>query len=373
MHASDTDTIQNDEKDSWEGSGMDWIVLGFAVVTPLTVTITLAFQRRERALIEIARVKSFCFQIYLGHTIWDWESGNGRRKAMNQDEWIKHTDQVLEHLVGIGDELTRFLTLPTSSKSYHRMLKSGRRKAANIVEVAYKLLDSLYTQRMVQISILTEKLKAMGVSATEISRMRQYERYIGEAIENLRMLKMYRTPQALRSFGRIFTLILPAVYAPAFAQLALDLHSFAMGIIFAVLTPLVLTALFQTMQVIEDPFVGWVTLDGIDVNEEMEILHFHQLISARATLFPSASPFEATSKAAIVSKGAASIDGTMSNMGGSRRHSSYFSKSVGGGEGDGMDGTNRVSHFVLDGTIEGASVASLSASARDRKLGLFYK
>lgn len=37
-------------------------------------------------------------------------------------------------------------------------------------------------------------------------------------------------------------------------------------------------ALFETMQLIEDPFVGWVSLDGIDVNEEMQILHFHQLI-----------------------------------------------------------------------------------------------
>ena len=345
---------------------MDWIVLGFAVVTPLTVTITLAFQRRERALYEIARVRSLCFQIYLGHAIWNWKAGSGRREAMDQDKWIGHTDQVLEHLVGIGDELTRFLTLPTSSRSYHRMLKSGRRKAANIVQVAYKLLDSLYTQRIVQISILTEKLKTLGMSNTEISRLRQYERFIGEAIESLRMLKMYRTPQALRSFGRIFTLILPAIYAPAFAQLALDLHSFTMGIIFAVLTPLVLTALFQTVQVIEDPFVGWVTLDGIDVKEEMEILHFHQLISARTTLFPSASPFEATSKAAIVNEGAASIiDGAVSSIGGSHR-TSYFAKPV-VDEGDIMDGTNRVSHFVLDGMGGGKSVASLSASAREER------
>ena len=112
---------------------------------------------------------------------------------------------------------------------------------------------------------------------------------------------MYRTPQALRAFGRIFTLALPAFYAPAFAQLAIDLHSLANGIFFAILTPLVLTALFQTMQVMEDPFVGWVSLDGIDVREEMEILHFQQLISARKTLFPNAPDYEEESKAAIVS------------------------------------------------------------------------
>ncbi len=131
---------------------------------------------------------------------------------------------------------------------------------------------------MVKLTKLTEKLKSHGLAATEVSRLRQYERFIGEAIENLRMIKMYRTPQALRSFGRIFTLILPAFYSPAFAHLAMDLQSITMGIMFAILTPLVLTALFETMQIIEDPFVGWVSLDGIDVNEEMQILHFHQLI-----------------------------------------------------------------------------------------------
>jgi len=56
----------------------------------------------------------------------------------------------------------------------------------------------------------------MGLNASEVSRMRQYERFIGEAIENLRMVKMYRTPQALRSSGRNFTLIPPSFYAPAF-------------------------------------------------------------------------------------------------------------------------------------------------------------
>jgi hypothetical protein len=324
---------------------MDWIVLGFAVITPLTVTITLAFQRRERALYEISRIRSLCFQIYQAHVFWDWDLGKGRDKAMTPAEWLEHGDQVLEQLIGIGDELCRFLTLPTSSRSYHRMLKSGRRKAASIVEVAYRLLDSLYTKRIVKLSLLTEKLKAVGnPSGTEVSRIRQYERFIGEAIENLRMIKMYRTPQALRSFGRIFTLLVPAVYSPAFAQVAFDLDSFTMGILFAILTPLVLTALFQSVQLIEDPFVGWVTLDGIDVNEEMEVLHFHQLISARSNLFPDAAPFETMSKAALVSDMPAPR-----SIGGSYRTSHFAPPGDGDADVDAsveMEGSYRISHFA---------------------------
>lgn len=348
-----------DKYESWNGSSMDWVVLGFAVVTPLTVTITLAFQRRERALYEISRIRSFCFQTYLAHAIWDWKSSKGREATMTSDKWLKHTDKVLEQLVGIGDELSRFLTLPTSSRSYHRMIKSGRRKAANIVEVAYRILDSFSTRRIVKLSKLTEQLKGFGLSGTEASRLRQYERYIGEAIENLRMIKMYRTPQALRSFGRIFTLALPAFYAPAFAQLAIDLQSVTMGILFAILAPLILTALFEAMQLIEDPFVGWVSLDGIDVNEEMHVLHFHQLISARNALFPTAPQFDKRSKAAIASM-PMSLISTGMNVD-IPRHVGVGSNGGGGSQCTNMDGSNRMSHFTYVGEGE---KPSLSASAR---------
>ena len=320
-----------------------------AVVTPITVSIGMAFRRRELALFQITRFRSFSFQIYLAHSIWDWSDGNGRNKCVNnvnntidvtnmdmnmdvkpsgskidthdddhihdKDEdrdcsitppengyydnktnttttWLHHSDIVLEHLVGIGDELSRFLSLPTSSRSYHRMLRSGREEAAEIVELQYKLFDSLYTKRITKLTKMAEQLKSLGLSATETSRIRQFERYIGEAVEGLRMIKMYRTPQALRSFGRMFTVLLPPLYAASFAQLAFDLQSLPMGILFAFITPLCLTALYESMTNLEDPFVGAITLDGIDCVEELEVLHWHQLKNARGEIFPDASPFE---------------------------------------------------------------------------------
>lgn len=121
----------------------------------------------------------------------------------------------------------------------------------------------MQTQRMVRLTTYDERLKTAGLPATEVSRIRQYERFMGEAMENLRVLKMYRTPQALRSLARIFTLILPAFYAPTFAQLARDVQSLGMGIAFGLLIAVGLTGLFESIQVLEDPFVGFITLDGI--------------------------------------------------------------------------------------------------------------
>lgn len=238
-----------------------------AIVTPLTMSIGMAFTRREQALSHIARVRSSSFQLYLAHAIWtNWNGGsdrtnnNGDNSALalgndnNMMNWLNHADVVMGNLIGLCDELSRFLTLPTSSRSYHRMLHSGRRDAAEIVELQYSLFDSFYTQRIITLTILTEKLKNYGLSPTEASRIRQYEQQIGEAIEGLRIIKMYRTPQPLRSFGRLFIILLPPLYAASFTQLAFDLQSLPMGIIFALITPLCLTG--KSIMLKHTPYYG---------------------------------------------------------------------------------------------------------------------
>ena len=200
----------------------------------------MAFQRREMALFRISQVRSFSYQLYLAHTTWDWKNGRGREQDKSVD-WLAHADGVLNQLVGIGDELCRFLTLPTASRGRHRALRSGRDEAARIMEVAYGLFDSSSTRRIAKLTVLAERLKSAGLSATETSRIRQYERYLGEAMENLRIFKMYRTPQALRSFARLFTNILPPLFAPSFAFAALEIGSLTVGILLCIITTLALT------------------------------------------------------------------------------------------------------------------------------------
>ena len=47
-----------------------------------------------------------------------------------------------------------------------------------------------------------------------------WERAVEESIEQLRMLRIFRKPQALRNIARMFSFFLPPFYALAFAQLA---------------------------------------------------------------------------------------------------------------------------------------------------------
>jgi len=346
-HRKERDNYDNG---NFKGSSINFVLVGFAVVSPITISIKLAFRRREQALYEIRRIRTCCFQIYHSQGIWDWKGRDSGTHGGGRDEadinWLHHTDQVLEQLIGIGDELCRFLTLPTSSGTYHRAMSCGRNEAAEIVEVAYRLFDSLHTQRLIQLSLLNEKSKDFGLAGGEASRIRQYERYIGESMEALRMIKMYRTPQALRAFGRIFTLIIPPFYSPRFAQVAFDLDNLALGICFAVITPFVLIALFESTQILEDPFVGYVSLDGIDVAEELEVLHWHQLINARKILYPNAGEFNEASKLPIdtwepnAMKG--SVSGRGKSMGGSSR-SSFYAMSKSQGSSVGFSGHSRSS------------------------------
>ena len=270
------------------------------------------------------------------------------------------------------------------------MLKSGREEAAEIVHLQYRLFDSLYTKRITELTQLTEHLKSLGLSATEASRIRQFERYIGESVEGLRMIKMYRTPQALRAFGRLFTVILPPLYAASFSQLAFDLQSLPMGIVFALITPLCLTALFESMTNLEDPFVGYLTLDGIDCYEELMVLHWHQLKNARSQIYPHAKDFEfrhITHDIYLVppedghifdvsllrgTNGLPSDSGynavmgdsnRISRFGGSNGSGSYRAEktSIGASGGDAsmcLDGSDRVSHYAMDASARSTRLDS---------------
>lgn len=286
---------------NWYGGGLNFILLAFALTAPITAALSMAFARRERALIVIADFRSFAYHLYLAHSLWDWEDSKGGRAGAEVD-WVEHCDAVLAQLIGIGDELSRFLSLPTTSRSRHRHTSQGRREAARTIEVAYHLLESMATQRLTRLILYSERLKKIGLPSGEISRVRQYERFLSSTIEQLRMVKMYRTPQAFRSFARIFTLVLPPFYAPTYAQVAREVHSLGVGIAFGIITALSLTALFESQQILEDPFTAYLALDGIDVREEFEVLLYAQLINTRKLVFPDAPSYPEGRRAALTSR-----------------------------------------------------------------------
>jgi hypothetical protein len=230
IFSPDAYNVTNDDP-TFDGGIMQWVLLSFAVITPLSAAIGMAFNRREAALIQISEFKATVLNLYSAHVCWDWslasKSGPSGRAASSV-VWLDNADKVLNALFQLCNELTRLLTLPTANRARHLVFSHGRRQREEIACVARKLHRSM----LAEISILSynvELLKHEGLPGNEAARIRQWERGICTAIEKLLVLKKYRTPQALRSFGRLFTVFLTPFYAPYFGQMATDLHSLGMA------------------------------------------------------------------------------------------------------------------------------------------------
>lgn len=277
----------------WDGS-MSWVLLSLAVVMPMVATIKVAFDRRERALEAIAVVRSNCYKLYLAHAEWDWKvvppGDEGRDMCVGKD-WLEHADAALVELLGVGEDLSRFLTLPGFTRARHRVTKAGREESCRTAEVSRAIYESLLKNRITRLTLLAEDLKKAGMALPEMIRIQKWLRVLCGALEELRVLKVYRTPQALRSFARIGAAFLPPLYGPAFAQLARDTDSLTLGIFFGLIASVALTALFEANSFLEDPFLSYLTMDGIDVYGELVVLHRQELMGTRSDCFPNATPF----------------------------------------------------------------------------------
>ena len=86
------------EEGMFSGASMDWFLLGkwdalgrnqipslsrelekvFAVLTPMSMSISISFSTREEALKQIATYKSYIYPIYLALSSWIWNDNNGK-------------------------------------------------------------------------------------------------------------------------------------------------------------------------------------------------------------------------------------------------------------------------------------------------------
>jgi hypothetical protein len=341
----------------WNGD-LPSVLLSFAVVTPLTQSISMGYQRREVALKALATFRAAIINLYIAHASWDWteySKGKGRRGCVEHEEekeecidddndtinnvekktknvdldktnidndsndqtksthstsslppksssssstnpkpidWLDHSDTTLRHLIHLSDSLCQYLTLPTATRARHRVTNKGKSEANTILSTGQQIFTSSTVGRMVALSGLTEALKYRGMPGNEAARMRQWEQAATLAMEELRIVKEYRTLQGLRVFGRLFSLFLPPFYATSYVQVAIDTGSLSLGIALGVMTSIALTGLFECVRQLEDPFVSHVTLDGIDVREELVVMPYKELMVARTMVFPMADDFE---------------------------------------------------------------------------------
>jgi len=279
--------FRNHDDGDWDGGGVPFVLLGVAVVIPTMNLISMEFGRRETALRRLADLRGVWIRIYQMHALLNWGSGKGRQNQKEDDEFylgLGHLDDVGDNILGACDELMRFLTLPSSTETHNLLTLKGQMRATHILSVGEALFESCTARRGARFTILAERIKAAGASQTEMSRMEQFTKDMQNQYEHLRFLKMYRTPQALRSLARVTTIMMLPLFGPSFAYLAMNIGSIFFGLMLTVVSALILSGLFEAARVVEDPFTAFVVMDGINVREEMDTL-YRQLCSIREEAF----------------------------------------------------------------------------------------
>ena len=208
-------------------------LIGIAIVFPVVFSIGEAYKRRESALAYYANLKAHGRSLYLASRDW-----------MDNME----SAQIEELRLLLRDILL----------TAREMFQGDRNESEKLENLIYKKFSDL--------SRKLKEFRSHGLTPGEMSRVNQYQSKMMEAFENMKHIYQYRTPRSLRAYGRIFTYLVPIVYAPYFAFVAhdsLDVLSFIMPVLFT----LVLVGLDNIQNHLENPF-DLIGEDDVKINAE---------------------------------------------------------------------------------------------------------
>ena len=157
---------------------MNFVLLTFAVISPMSIVINMSFTRREQSLTSIATIKSTLLNLYGAHCTWDWKkpnnlTGTGRIACKDITNWfVQYYDPTLYIIYNLSNDLVTILQLPTNTRSRHKVTSKGRKEAKTIADISnlyYRQLNNYVSQLTTQCEIL----KKHGLPPNEAIRIRQ--------------------------------------------------------------------------------------------------------------------------------------------------------------------------------------------------------
>ena len=215
-------------------------LIGLAVVFPIGVGINGAFKRREDALKSLAWIKGNAFAIRLAYSHW----------VSDRPSIHELSNQVDNTLKDLFDHLKAYLTSATNDPGL----------------LAPVLRD------IAALSRAGEVLRKEEVPPPEISRVNEYIRVISVQFQEMKNIRIYRTPAAMRAYSKFFILFFPILFGPTFNYLSNQVGGIWHGILLAVVYSVILTGLNNVQEALENPFDG-VGKDDIQFYEPTFVLH----------------------------------------------------------------------------------------------------
>lgn len=235
-------------------------IISTAVIFPIVFSIGHAYKRRESALDDYGTIKAHGRAIYFAARDWLPEQSEDR---------LRHIEGVLVHLL----------------KSCRDLFKAEREDISIHEKEVYASFSEL--------SEFVKRMRGEGLASGECSRCNQYISKMIVAFESVKHIYQYRTPRTLRAFSDFFIIILPIIYGPYFAHLAIEYEASVLTYIMPVLFAVILTGLDNIQSHLEDPF-DQIGPDDVAINAEK----FVELLGCGEEGCETCPPVEATAQAA---------------------------------------------------------------------------
>jgi len=203
-------------------SDMPLTLLAAALVFPISFTISYGVSRRERTLLDVASLKASLVALYQLHREWQYAFPHSHRQYANDLRAVFAT---------LVEDMALFIEHRGGKERIYRIYQS--------FDVISRMHEELRRE--------DEWVKSV------LSRAYQYERYMINDFERIRVTHDYRTPGTLRSYSFVFLYLFPVLLAPLFAYYG-HLYGIWSGLFTSLLSSFMVTALYRVQANLEDPF-----------------------------------------------------------------------------------------------------------------------
>jgi len=210
-------------------------LIATAVIFPIVFSINSAYKRRESVLDDYGQMKAHGRAIFFAVRDWLDDADPARLDACR----------------------SLFGNLLSSIRDLYRGTRSEMPEREIRVYGCFSDLSRF----------IREDLRQAGLASGEVSRCNQYLSKIIVAFEHTKHVYQYRTPRTLRAFSDFFITILPPLYGPYFAYQAADYSPAWLIYLMPVLFALVLSALDNIQEHLENPF-DQIGQDDVIINAE---------------------------------------------------------------------------------------------------------
>ncbi|KAK9909154.1 hypothetical protein WJX75_007936 [Coccomyxa subellipsoidea] len=235
---------------------LDWTVAAFVVLLPLVSTLWWAFERRERALSELAQVKTLLQHIALAHRDW-LPMGVLPATHLQQTQALLHT---------LTDGMRAYF-LPPRFYSTEFPYAGLKLKMMRIAQERAKQMRRITTS-FHRLARSSEVLRTAGLGDAHLAQLANWNFQLQVSVERMANIKEYRTPQGIRALSRCYvSLLIPIFFGPYYASLNHGVGT-AFAVIFAIIMNLGTVGVLQAAIALEDPFDNQ-GLDGIYVDESL--------------------------------------------------------------------------------------------------------